>query len=161
MLLVAQYSIDYCQHICQLLFDFISKKTNNHFELTFAQTFEMGFLQRRILAFKHAIRGIALFFETGAHARIHGVAAIFVVTAGWYFGLTTAEWLVILLCIMAVLVSEMFNSAIEYLTDLASPMYHELARKTKDIAAGAVLAAAISAATAGLIIFLPKIFALT
>jgi len=120
----------------------------------------MGFINRRIQAFKHAFHGIMLFFETGAHARIHAVAAIFVVAAGWYFGLTRTEWLIILLCIMAVLVSEMFNSAIEYLTDLASPMYHELARKTKDIAAGAVLAAALSAAIAGLLIFLPKIFAL-
>ena len=51
------------------------------------------------------------------------------------------------------------NTAIEYLTDLTSPHFHELAGKTKDVAAGAVLISAIGAMIIGLIIFLPKIWA--
>lgn len=120
----------------------------------------MSFIKNRILAFKHAINGLKIFFETGTHARIHGIAAILVVITGWYFGLTPTEWLVVFLCIMAVIVTEMFNSSIEFLTDLVSPYYHELAKKTKDIAAGAVLLASITSVIVGLIIFLPKVLAI-
>ena len=61
------------------------------------------------------------------------------------------------LCIGAVLAAESFNSAIETLSDRVSSSYDEAVKRTKDIAAGAVLLSAIAAATAGLIIFVPKI----
>ena len=50
----------------------------------------------------------------------------------------------------------MFNTAIEYLTDLVSPEMHPLAKKTKDVASGAVLIAALIAVVIGLFIFIPK-----
>jgi diacylglycerol kinase (ATP) len=53
--------------------------------------------------------------------------------------------------------AEAFNTALEFLTDLASPEPHPLAGKAKDVAAGAVLIAAIMAVIIGVIIFLPKI----
>ena len=53
--------------------------------------------------------------------------------------------------------AEAFNTALEFLTDLVSPDYHELAGKTKDVAAGAVLFMAIGAAIVGFLIFFPKI----
>jgi diacylglycerol kinase len=53
---------------------------------------------------------------------------------------------------------EAVNTAIEYLTDLVSPEYNPLAGKVKDIAAGAVLIAAIGAVVAGVMIFLPKVW---
>jgi diacylglycerol kinase len=59
-------------------------------------------------------------------------------------------------CFGLVISLEMINSAIENLVDLVSPEYNKLAGKAKDIAAGAVLVAAICAAIVGLIIFLPK-----
>jgi diacylglycerol kinase len=50
----------------------------------------------------------------------------------------------------------MLNTAIEFLTDLASPEFHPLAKKTKDVAAAAVLVASIIAVVIGVIIFVPK-----
>ena len=67
------------------------------------------------------------------------------------------EWCWITLAIGLVLLAEMFNTAIEYLTDLASPEIHPLAKKTKDVASGAVLIAALVAVVIGLLIFLPKL----
>jgi diacylglycerol kinase len=65
-----------------------------------------------------------------------------------------------MLTIGAVFVAEMINTAIEYTVDLASPEKHDLARKAKDVSAGAVLAISASSVVIGLIIFLPKIIAL-
>jgi diacylglycerol kinase len=55
-----------------------------------------------------------------------------------------------------VVVTEILNTAIEHLTDLVSPEFHPLAKKTKDAAAGAVLIASIIAVIIGLLVFLPK-----
>ncbi len=61
----------------------------------------------------------------------------------------------IIFAIGLVISAEMINTAIETLTDLISPEHHDKAGRAKDIAAGAVLIAAISAAIIGIIIFLP------
>ena len=61
----------------------------------------------------------------------------------------------------SVLAAEAVNSSIEALADLVSPEYNEAIKRTKDLAAGAVLILAISAAIVGLIIFIPKILTLS
>ena len=81
------------------------------------------------------------------------------IAAGLFFSVSTIEWCLLILAIAMVLCAEGMNTAIEFLTDLASPNFHELAGKTKDVAAGAVLISAIGAAIIGFIIFLPKIWA--
>ena len=65
-----------------------------------------------------------------------------------------------MLCIELLISMEAINTALEYLTDLVSPEYHPLAGKVKDVAAAAVLVAALGAATVGLIVFGPKLLAL-
>ena len=85
------------------------------------------------------------------------MAVVVVCIAGFSFGLSTSEWLVIVLCFVIVITLEAVNSAVEYVVDLASPDYHKLAEKAKDMAAGAVLLAAIGSVIIALIIFLPKI----
>jgi len=56
-----------------------------------------------------------------------------------------------------VLAAEAINSSIENLVDLINPDFNDKAGKIKDLAAGGVLLAAIAAALAGLLIFIPKI----
>lgn len=90
--------------------------------------------------------------------QIHLVVAVLVVLAGWFFNITTTEWVLCLLCFGLVFGAEMVNTSIENLVDLVSPQKHELAGKAKDIAAGAVLISALFAAGVGLIIFIPKIW---
>ena len=91
------------------------------------------------------------------NAWIHCFAAICVVIVGFYFGLSEVEWIAVMIVIGAVLSAEAVNSSIESLADLVSPEYNEAIKKTKDLAAGAVLIMAIVAAIVGLIIFLPKL----
>lgn len=118
------------------------------------------FLQQRIKSFGFAFRGIYIFFRDETHAKIHLLAAMCVVIAGLFFDIQSWEWCVVLLSIGCVLCAEALNSAIERLTDLASPEQHPLAEKTKDLAAGAVLLMSFFTAMIGLVIFLPKILAI-
>ena len=74
-----------------------------------------------------------------------------------YSGLSQTEWMAVVIVIGAVLSAEAINSSIESLADLVSPEYNEAIKKTKDLAAGAVLIMAIAAAIVGSIIFFPKL----
>ncbi|MFA5841211.1 MAG: diacylglycerol kinase family protein [Candidatus Paceibacterota bacterium] len=112
---------------------------------------------RRMQSFTHAFRGIRLFFIMTPNALIHFFAVLAVVIAGFYFEVSSFEWLALVLVIGLVFVSEVFNTAIEIDINLTSPDYHPFARDTKDVAAGAVLLAALFSIIVGLIIFLPKI----
>lgn len=109
---------------------------------------------------RHAVAGLREAFATERHVRIHGVIALLAVVLGALLPLVASEWLWILLCIALVIGAELFNTALEALTDLASPDYHPLAKKAKDVAAGAVLVCVLFAIVAGAIIFLPKIIGL-
>lgn len=86
---------------------------------------------------------------------LHVIASVVVLIMAYRFGVSRTEWCILVLCIGLVWMAETFNTAIETLTNLVSPEYHKLAGKTKDLAAGAVLLAAITAAIVGLIIFIP------
>ena len=114
-------------------------------------------LHRRIQSFRHALRGLADVVASQPNARVHLVAAVLAVAAGFYFQISGWEWCAVLLCIALVISLEAANTALEHLTDLASPDFHPLAGRAKDAAAAAVLVAAMGAAAVGLVVFLPKI----
>jgi len=78
---------------------------------------------------------------------------------GLWASLSRLEWCCILFAVVAVWTAEALNTAIEFVTDLASPEFSSLAGKAKDVAAGAVLFAAIGAAIIGLLIFGPRLLA--
>lgn len=104
----------------------------------------------------HAWRGIIVFLKTTNNLRFHLIIGIIVVYFGFYFHITTTEWLFLVLAITMVIAAECFNTAIEFDIDLTSPEYHPYAKYTKDVAAGAVLLTSIGAVVLGLIIFIPK-----
>lgn len=113
--------------------------------------------RKRIRSFRYAFNGIRLLITKEHNAWIHCFAAISVVIAGAILGLSRMEWVAVVIVIGAVLAAEAVNSSIEALADLVSPEYNEAIKRTKDLAAGAVLLTAIAAAIVGLIIFIPKI----
>lgn len=78
--------------------------------------------------------------------------------AGWYFNLSGAEWLWVIMASGVVLMAELMNTAMEVLVDLVSPDLHPKAKIIKDVAAAAVLVTALTAVVIGLLIFIPKIF---
>ena len=92
-----------------------------------------------------------------SNAWIHLCIAFCVLVAGFVFKISTAEWITVILCIGFVFALELINTSIENMADFVSKEYQDLIKKTKDLAAGAVLVGAITAAIIGLIIFVPKI----
>jgi len=115
-------------------------------------------LKKRTASFLYAFKGLKDLFKNQPNARIHAAAAVLVVLAGFYFHISRTEWIAVTLCIVMVLGLEAMNTALENLTDLVSPGFHPLAGKAKDVAAAAVLLAAMGTVIVALIIFLPKIF---
>ncbi|MGB1216414.1 MAG: diacylglycerol kinase family protein [Saprospiraceae bacterium] len=113
-------------------------------------------IKDRLNSFKYAFQGIKELFLNTPNARIHLAFVVALLACGFVFRISITEWCLVILSIGMVLTAEAFNTALEHLTDLVSPDYHPLAGKAKDVAAGAVFLAAISAAIVGTIIFLPK-----
>ena len=89
--------------------------------------------------------------------KIHCCAAVVVVVLGLLLGLSATEWCICLVLFGLVMALELVNTAVEAVVDLVTKERKPLAKVAKDTAAGAVLIAAIMAAIAGCIIFLPKI----
>lgn len=116
-------------------------------------------LRKRLRSFKFAGNGIRLLITREHNAWIHCFAAVCVIIAGCWLGLSSTEWIAVVFAIAMVLAAEAVNSSIEALADLVSPGYNEAIKRTKDLAAGAVLILAIGAAIVGLIIFVPKFIA--
>lgn len=114
-------------------------------------------LIKRAESFAHAGRGLYVFFQSTPNAWIHVSILIGVIAFGIHFQITRVDWMLLVLASGFVFVSEAFNTAIEIDINLTSPDYHPYARDTKDVAAGAVLIAVITAFIIGLIIFLPHI----
>src|SRR4030095_10732524 len=91
---------------------------------------------------KYCLRGIRIMVVSQHNAWLHAVSAVVVVGAGALVGLSGSEWCWIVLAIVSVWTAEALNTAFEFLTDVASPTFHPIAGKAKDVAAGAVLLAA-------------------
>ncbi|MBK9591067.1 MAG: diacylglycerol kinase family protein [Crocinitomicaceae bacterium] len=106
----------------------------------------------------YALKGVFVFFRDGRNAKIHLLAAVVVIAAGFFFRITLPEWLWISLAIAIVLITEMINTSIELLCDLVMPHQNEKAGKLKDIAAGAVLVAVVFALVVAGIIFWKYLF---
>lgn len=111
-------------------------------------------------SFRCAISGICLVWSSDRNAKIEVCIGAGVVAYGLCLSLPRTDWAVLLLTIGAVLGAEAANSAMEAAVDLASPEYHELAKRAKDMAAGAVLLLALTAIAIGLLILGPPTLAL-
>lgn len=106
-------------------------------------------------SFRYATEGMVTAVQE-QNLKFHLVSAIVVITAGLLTGLSVVEWCIIILVIALVIGTELINTAIERVVDLASPEIHPLAKQAKDVAAGAVLVFTLASVIIGLLIFLPK-----
>lgn len=110
-------------------------------------------------SFGHAARGATRDLFAQRNARVQLGCGALAVILGFVLRIDRLEWVAIVGCIVLVLALEAVNSAVEATVDLASPSHHELARRAKDLAAGAVLMASIGAVVVALLIFMPTIIA--
>lgn len=108
-------------------------------------------------SFKYAFAGIFYVILTQRNMKIHVTAALIAILACFLLGVSRLEWAIIVLTIFMVLVAETINTAIEKTIDMFTMEYHPLAKKAKNMAAGAVLFTAINALIIAGIIFGPYI----
>ena len=111
--------------------------------------------------FAVAISGIVSSVASEWSLRFQSVAFVFVVVTGFVFRISALEWCAVILCSGAVIVAELFNTALEHLADAVHPERDPGIGRAKDASAGAVLIAAVAAALVGAIVFLPKIWELS
>lgn len=110
---------------------------------------------KRAMSFKYAIEGLATALHDQPNLVLQLCIAAVVLALGFYFRITHTEWLIISLTIGFVVTFELTNTAIEEIVDSFTDQVHPAAKKAKDVAAAAVLVAALTAAIIGLMIFLP------
>jgi diacylglycerol kinase (ATP) len=115
------------------------------------------FLVNRMRSFKNAFLGIRDILLTEHNAWIHAVVAILVLSLSVWLKLSLVKMALIIMAITLVWVAESFNTVLELVVNIVSPGYTQIAKRTKDIAAGAVLLAAIGAAIVGLLILSPPL----
>lgn len=110
-------------------------------------------------SFACALAGLAWLLRSQRNARIHALAGLAVVALGAWLEITATEWCLVVLACGMVIAAEALNTAVEKLADRITTAKDEHIRLAKDVAAGGVLVAAITAAIVGLIVFAPKLFA--
>jgi len=104
-------------------------------------------------SFNYAAEGIVHAVRTQRNLWLHFAVAAAVLVAAVGFGASKLELAVLLLAITFVLVAELVNTAVEAAVDVASTSFDPMAKIAKDIAAGAVLIAALNAVAVGYLVF--------
>jgi diacylglycerol kinase (ATP) len=117
-------------------------------------------LADRFKSFRYAFAGLKVFFQTQHNARIHALATVVVVAAGFFARLSGVNWVLIMIAVAIVWMAELFNTAIEALCDMVMPEQHPKIKFIKDVAAAAVLVSAAGAIITGGIVFWLAIAAL-
>lgn len=117
-------------------------------------------IKRLFKSFKYALEGILYAFKYEQNIIVHALVCILVIILGIILKISHFEWLVCFILFGLVIATELINTSIEAVVDLACPKKDPLAKIAKDTASGAVLVFALVAVIAGLIIFIPKILIL-
>jgi diacylglycerol kinase (ATP) len=104
-------------------------------------------------SFRYAIEGILHVYRTQRHMRIHFSIVVLVLLLGMLCRFDATQMSLLIVVSAGVLVAEMINTAVESVVDMVTQSYHPLAKLSKDIAAGGVLIASISAAMVGFVLF--------
>lgn len=116
-----------------------------------------SFLVNRLKSVGYAFKGAIYLVKTEASIKVQVFMGIAATIAGFFFNISTDEWIMQCFAIALVLSTEGVNTAIEAVADFIHPEHHKKIGIIKDIAAGAVFIAAFFAMVIGLIIYLPKI----
>lgn len=109
-------------------------------------------------SFRYAGQGVWYVVATQRNMRVHVATGVLVLLLAALLRLPPAHWAVLLLCMVVVLTLEMLNTVVEAVVDLETDRYHPLAKIAKDVAAGAVLVAAVGAALVGLLLLGPPLW---
>jgi diacylglycerol kinase (ATP) len=111
----------------------------------------------RLKSFRYAFAGFAFMLRTQHNAWLHLIATIIVVALGLALRVSADDWRWLIAAIALVWIAETVNTAFEHLCDVVSPEFHPSVKRSKDIAAAAVLVCAIASALLGAITFAPYV----
>jgi diacylglycerol kinase len=111
-------------------------------------------------SFKNAFNGLKEAIARERNMRVHLAAILLCVILGIIFSLDVVRWSILFIAIGLVIIAELFNTAVENLVDMITDEYSQKARAVKDIAAGAVLAAAVVAVILGILVFIHPLLSL-
>ncbi|WP_340074168.1 diacylglycerol kinase family protein [Leptobacterium sp. I13] len=117
-----------------------------------------NFIIKRIQSIRYAIKGFIILVSTEPSIQVQFTIAIIMAFAGFYFHISSNEWMFQILVIGLIMGLEGINTAIEKTVDFIHPEHHHKIARIKDIAAGSVLITACAAIIVGGIIYIPKIF---
>jgi len=116
------------------------------------------FFRTRLLSFRYAFAGWRYVLCTQQNAWVHTFFTILVVALGFWLRLSAHDWVLIVLAIGMVWMTETVNTALEAIVDLVSPQRQRLARIGKDVGAAAVLMAVLCSAIIGFLILGPPLW---
>lgn len=111
--------------------------------------------KRLFKSFTYALKGLIRTFQEEQNLKIQSLIGVFILFLGWFFEITAVEWILIIISIGLVMLTELINSAVERVSDLLKPRIDDYVKEIKDIMAAAVLFSSLIAATIGIIIFAP------
>lgn len=114
----------------------------------------------RLDSFRYAVNGIVAMLRTQHNAWLHALATVVVCAVAAWLGISSTEWCCIVLAMVTVWTAEALDTALECLANAVAPCPHPLVRKAKDVAAGAVLLAAIGSVIIGILVLGPHLMAL-
>ena len=114
------------------------------------------YLGKRLKGGGYAIKGAYLLLRHEASIQVQAIIGILMTIAGFYFEISTIEWMFQIFAIGLVLSVEGINTAAEEIADFVHPDFHNKIGFIKDVAAGAVFFAALTAVIVGCIIYIPK-----
>ncbi|PKG21786.1 diacylglycerol kinase [Niallia nealsonii] len=118
---------------------------------------DKGIRNNLFSSFRFALSGIVRAVKKERNLKFHLIISSIIIFLGFYYQVSAVNWMMLAIAMGLVITMEMMNTAIERVVDLVTKDFHPLAKEAKDIAAGAVLVAAVVSVVIGLIIFLPKI----
>jgi len=114
------------------------------------------FLGKRLKGCEYAAKGAWMLLKTEPSIQVQAVIAVIMTIAGFYFQISSTEWILQIFAIALVMSIEGLNTTVEEIADFVHPDFHNKIGFIKDVAAGAVFFAAIGAVIIGCIIYIPK-----
>ena len=125
-----------------------------------AMSYTKAMLEKKIRNIRFAINGIKVAWREEFSFKLEVFAALLVALLGWFFAISTIEWIIVVFMIGLVLSAEAFNTALEELCDKFQSDPDPHIAKIKDLAAAAVLLTSTTAFIVGAVVFLPKLLSL-
>lgn len=107
-----------------------------------------------MISFKHAFEGIGTALKQEPNLKFHFLAGVVTILISSFLKISTLEWIIIIILIGFVIAVELTNTAIEAVVDNFTDKNHPGAKLAKDISAGAVLVAALTATIVGVLVWL-------